>query len=210
MRPVAPGQLAHLFHSFVAARGDDVGRSKGAAQRQAVGLAAHEDDLLRAQAFGGNDGAQADRAVADHGGDLARADARGDGGVVTGGHHVGERQQRGHQGVVASHRQGKERAVGIGHAHRFALAAVLGCAAPPRAVDAGGVQTLAAENARAVGNGERRGDEIARLQRAYLRAHGLNNADEFVAHAVARLAELPVAAIRPQVAAADGRAGDDH
>ena len=131
-------------------------------ERDAVRVAAQDDDLLGAEALGGDHAAQADRAVADDGDRLARARRRAaTRGVVAGAHHVGEREQRRHQRVVLADRQRDERAVGQRDAHRLALAAVDAVAAPEAAVDAGGVQPLVAEVAGAVGEGERRDDEVA-------------------------------------------------
>ena len=81
-----------------------------------------EDDLLGAEALRGDHAAQADRAVADDGDGLAGADPGADGRVVARPHHVRQREQRRHQRVVLADRQDEERAVRLGHAHRFALA----------------------------------------------------------------------------------------
>ena len=105
--------------------------------------------------------------------------------MVAGPHHVGERQERRHQRVVAADREHDERAVGLRDAHRLALAAVDARAAPPAAVQTRGLQPLAAELAGAVGPGERRDDEVALLHRADLAADVLDDADELVSHAPA-------------------------
>ena len=55
-------------------------------------VAAHEDDLLSAQALGRKHRHQADRTVADHGDAGALVDAAHDGGVVAGAEDVGQRQ----------------------------------------------------------------------------------------------------------------------
>ena len=138
---------------------------------------------------------------------LARADPRGEGRVVAGSHHVGQREQRRHQRVVLADRQHDERAVGLRDAHGLALAAVDVVGAVPAAVEARGVQSLAAEDAGAVGPEERRDDEVAGLDRADVGADGLDDADELVAHAAAGLARAP-SVVRPEVAAADRGAGD--
>ena len=100
---------------------------------------------------------------------LSGRDARGERGVVAGAHHVGEREERRHQRVVLADRERDERAVGLRDAHRLALAAVDVVAAPAAAVQAGGLQTLLAEDAGAVGPGERRDDDVAGLDGADVR-----------------------------------------
>ena len=60
----------------------------------AVGVAAEGDDPLGAEPLGGEHGREADGAVADDRDGAAGLDLRADGGVMAGGHHVGERQQR--------------------------------------------------------------------------------------------------------------------
>ena len=203
----AAGELAHALDRLVAALADDVGRAELARERDAVGVAAQHDDLLGAEPAGGDHAAEADGAVADDRHDLAGADPGGEGGVVARSHHVREREQRRHQRVVVAHRQDDERSVRLRDAHRFALAAVELSAAPAAAVEAGGLQSLPAELAGAVGPGERRDDEVARLDGADLGADVLDDADELVAHARARVARLH-RLVRPEVAAADAGAGD--
>jgi len=56
-------------------------------------MAAHDDDLLGAEALRGDHAAQADGAVAHDGDAIAWADLGDDGGVVAGAHHVGEGEQ---------------------------------------------------------------------------------------------------------------------
>ena len=114
------------------------------------------------------------------------ADPRGERSVVARPHHVGERQQRRHQRVVLADRQHDERAVGERDAHRLALAAVDAVAAPEAAVEARGLQSLLAEVAGAVGVGERRDDDVARLHGADVGADLLDDADELVAHRAGR------------------------
>ena len=94
------------------------------AERDPVGVAAEQDDLLGAEPLGGDHAAQADGAVADDGDRPARADPGGERRVVAGPHHVREGEQRRHQRVVLADRQRDERAVGQRDAHRLALAAV--------------------------------------------------------------------------------------
>ena len=74
----AAGELAHALDRLVAALAHDVGGAELARQRDPVGVAAEDDDLLGAEALGGDHAAQADGAVADDGHRLAGADLRGD------------------------------------------------------------------------------------------------------------------------------------
>ena len=67
MGAVAAGELADRVDALVAALGDDVGGAELAAEVGAVRVAAHQDDPLGAEPLGGQHGAQADGAVADHG-----------------------------------------------------------------------------------------------------------------------------------------------
>ena len=119
-------------------------------QSDAVQFLDAAEHLLGAQPTGCDDTAQSDRAVADDCHDSAGADPGGERGVVAGAHHVREREQRRHQGVVLADGEDDERAVRERHADRFALAPVEFCATPPTAMDAGGLQTLPTELAGAV------------------------------------------------------------
>ena len=123
-------------------------------------------------------------------------------------HHVREREQRRHQLVVSAHRQGDECAVRLRDTDRFALAAVDPIEAVSASVEARRVQSLAAEDAGAVGPDERRDDEVALLHAADVVADGLDGADELVSHPAAGLARLH-RPVRPEVAAADRGMGDD-
>ena len=159
----AAGELAHTFDGLVAALADDVGGAERAPERDPVGMPAEQDDLLGAEALGGDDAAEPDGAVADDRSGRARRHPRGERRMVTRSHHVGERQQRRHERVVLADRQHDERAVRERDAHRFALRAVDAVPAPEAAVDARGLQSFMAEDARAVGVRERRDDDVARL-----------------------------------------------
>ena len=115
----------------------------------AVLMASEHDDLLGAEALGGDDTAEADRAIANNGGGVARCDARRTRGVMAGAHHIRKRQQRRHQRLVHIDRQPDEGAVGLRDADRLALPAVE-VAAPPAAVQARRLQAFMAEDTRAV------------------------------------------------------------
>ncbi len=70
------------------------------------------------------------------------------------------------------------------------------------------MQTFAAEDTGAVGVRERHDNEIADAHAADVGADGLDDADGLVAHAAAGLAVFH-RLVRPEIAAADGSAGDD-
>ena len=93
---------------------------------------------------------------------LAGLDLGADGGVVAGGHDVGERQQRAQHLVgVAGAGDGDERAVGERDADRLALAAVaVGIGKKPPVMQAV-VMPCWQWGQRAVAEGERRDDEVA-------------------------------------------------
>jgi hypothetical protein len=172
-------------------------------------VAAHDDDLLGAQALGGDHTTQPDGAVADDGHGVPGLDARHDGGVVAGAQHVGERQQRRHQRVVLADRQRVQRPVGVRDSHRLSLRGAAAVAVEEAAVNAGGVQTLATEGARAVGERERHHHKVPRFDRTDVCADVLDDADRLVAHRAPGLGALQVS-VRPQIAAADAGAGDAH
>ena len=137
---------------------------------------------------------------------MAGLDARGACGVVSGAHHIRQRQQRRHQRVVLGDGQADEGPLRLRHAHGFSLAAVE-VAAPEAAVQARRLQALMAEDTRPVRPGKRHDDEIARLERADVVAHGFEGADELVPHAATVVGWLHLV-VGPQVAAADAGAGD--
>ncbi len=128
---------------------------------------------------------------------------------MAGAEDVGEGQQGRQQVVVAGRVLGElhEGAVGERHAHGLALAPVVADGAPEAAVLAGGRQALAAVVADAVGPHEGRDHQVAALDRAHLGAGLLDDPEELVSDALARLPGR-LAPVGPQVAAAD--AGTQH
>ena len=170
-------------------------------------MAAENDDLLGSEPPRGDHPTEPDSAVSDDGHRLAGTDLRAESRVVPGRHHVREREQRRHQLVVGADRKDNERSVRLWDTDRFALSAVHAVEAVPPAVQAGGLQPGAAEDAGAVRPDERRDDEVALLERAHVRADVLDDADELVPHAPAVLVRLH-RLVRPQIAAADRRARD--
>ena len=201
------GELAHALDCVLAALADDIGRAELARQGDPVLVAAEDDDLLGAQALGGDHTTKPDRTIADDCDALSGADAGDDSGVVAGAHDVGERQQRWHERVVLTNRQHEQRAICIWDPQRLGLRAVLAVVAEEAAVHALGVQPLVTEGARAVGERKRHHDDVAWLHGAHLGADFLDDSDCLVTHGLPGLAALH-RLIRPKVAAADAGSGD--
>ena len=170
-------------------------------------MPAHDNDLLRAETPRGDDPAQADGADADHGDRAAGPDPRRDRGVVAGVHHVRKRDERGHQCVLLADVERIERTVGKGDAERLGLRSVeAGPVAEEIAVDAGGREPFLAEQATAVGIGERHDDDLPAPDRLHAAADILDDPDRLVAHALTF--DVGPAVVGPQVASADASAGD--
>ena len=152
-------------------------------------MVAEEDDPLRTETPGCEHAAQPDGAVPDDRNGLAGPDFGADRAMVSGRHHVREREQRRHQSVVLLDREDDERPVGLRNTHRLALAAV-GVDAVPTAVKARGVQPFLTELAGSVRPDEGRDDEVADLHRADGSSDVLDDADELVPHSSAFLGGL--------------------
>src|SRR5439155_141747 len=198
-------QLAYALDRLGPAFADDVRCAELTRERDSVGMAAHDDELLGAETRRGDHAAQANGAVADDGDGLAGADLRGDGRVVACAHHVREGEERWHQRVVLLDRKDDERPIRLWGAHRLGLRTVdLVCAEEP-AVDARRLQSLVAELARSVRERERHHDEITDFQGADVGADRVDDADRLVAHHAAGLAVLQ-RSVGPEVAAADAGA----
>ena len=108
----AAAELAHTGDRLFPALAYDVGRAEGLGQRDPVVVPAEQDDLLGPEPLRRDDTTEADSTVADDGDLRAAVHAGGDGSVVAGAHHVGEREERGHQRVVLVHPDREERAIG--------------------------------------------------------------------------------------------------
>ncbi len=186
VRALSPGQLAHPLDRLSAALGDDVGGAELAGQVGALLVAAEDDDALGAEAPGGDHAADADGAVADHGGGDAGTHPRRDGGVVTGPHHVGKGQKRRHQRVVGPDRELDQGPVRLRDADRLGLPAADSVPTPDTAVDARGLQALLAELAAPVAEHERGDDEISGNDRCDIGADVGDDPDELVPHRVRR------------------------
>ena len=110
-------------------------------------MAPEDDDLLGAEALGGNHAAKANRPVADDGHRLPGTDLGDYGRVLAGAHHVGEGQQGGQPGVVLRHRERNECPVGLGNAKRLGLGPADLASTKEATVDAGRVETLVTKDA---------------------------------------------------------------
>ena len=129
------GELAHALDRLIAALADDVGGAELARQRGPVDVTPEEDDLLGAEAPGGDHPAQADGAVTDDGDRLSGADLGDDRSVMAGAHHVREGEKRWHQRVVLGDRQDEQGPVRMGHPEGFGLCSDVS-GAEERSVDA--------------------------------------------------------------------------
>jgi hypothetical protein len=178
-------------------------------ERNPLGVVAEQDDLLGAKALGCDHAAETDGAVADDGDRFPRPDPGADGRVVARSHHIREREQRRHQGVVSADRQHDERSVRLRDAYGLALTAIDVIEAVPASVETFALQPLPAEDACSIGPQKRRHDHVARLDRVDVGADVLDHPDEFVAHALARFGRFH-RLVRPQVAPADRRPPDTH
>ena len=200
-----------LLDGVVTAGGDDVGGTPLAGQRvPGLGRAAEHDDPLGAEHPGGQDAGQADRAVTDDRDRVSGLDPGADGGVVAGGHHVGQGEQRGHRLVGEVRALDLDQgAVGLRDADELGLAAVtLATLAEEAAVDAGGVEAGLAVRAGAVAPGERRDDEVADREVLDVVADLVDHADELVPdRAVGQVGD---AAVEPEVRSADAGQDDAH
>ena len=100
VRTIATGHLQHLVNSLLATLGHDISRTEFAGERRAILVTAHGNNARGTAHLGGNHTAQANCAIAhDHGGvtglDLGRNRR-----VITGGHHIGNGQQRSERRVI--------------------------------------------------------------------------------------------------------------
>ena len=84
----AVGELAHALGRLFAAFAHDGCCAELTRELDPVGVTAHDDDLLGAEALRRDHAAQADGAVPDDGHGLAGADPGGDGRVMARPHHI--------------------------------------------------------------------------------------------------------------------------
>lgn len=174
----------------------------------------HRHDLLRAEASGSQHRTQADRAVTNNGHRASLAHTSRYGGVVAGAHDVGQREQARHHGVVRLLWGRYQRAVGQRDSRAFPLRAVdqvpvLVGRAPVGAVQARRRDAVAAVEAGAVAQRERRDHEVTLLDRGDRRTYFFHYSDELVTDAAWLLRQLNTA-IGPQVRAADAARDRAH
>jgi hypothetical protein len=179
------GQLVDALDCFPASFAHDVSCAELLPQRDPPWVAAEQDDSLGAETLRRDHSAQADGAVAHHGDGLARLDLGRESGMMAGAHHVGEREQGGHERVVLAHREHDQGAVRLRNAHRLALAAFDVGEAVPAAVQTLALQPFPAEDAAAVRSQERREDQIAGSHARDVRPDRVDDADELVPHSPA-------------------------
>ena len=126
---------------------------------------------------------------------------------MPGSHHVCERQQGRHQGVVGTNRQNKERSVRLRDTQGLGLCSA-GLAAGPEeaAMDARGLQSIIAKHACAVGVRKRHHDHVTAPDCTPIGADGFDDADRLVAHTAARWRGLQFV-VGPKIASTDAGAG---
>jgi predicted metal-dependent enzyme (double-stranded beta helix superfamily) len=195
-------QLPDALDPCLAALVHDICRPELPPERRPSGVAAEQDDPVGAEALRCDHTAEPDGAVADYGDGLAGSDLRRQGSVVAGAHHIGECEQRRHQGVVRVHRQRDQRSVRLRHAYRLALTAVDTIDAVPASVEAFALHAFPAEDARSVRPEKRRNDQVAGVDRLHIGADCLDDSDELVPHPPPGVG-VRHRLVRPQVAPAD-------
>jgi len=86
------GQLAYPLDRSVPTLADDVRRPELAGQGDAVVVTAEHDDLLRTETTGGDDCAEPHGTITNDSSNFSRSYIRPQRRVMTGAHHIGERQ----------------------------------------------------------------------------------------------------------------------
>jgi hypothetical protein len=184
VNPKTAGKIADALDGFLPALAYNVGCAEGAPQRNAIGMTTHQDDLFRTEAFGRNNAAQSNSAVADDSSRFAGRNARDEGRMVPGAHHIRKRQERRHKRVISTDWQNEQRAIGLRNTKGFRLRALHASVAEKTAMETSGLQVLVTEDTGAVGERERHDHEITLLQRLDLGTDLFNNSDCLVAHAL--------------------------
>ena len=170
-------------------------------------MTAHDDDLFGPQPFCGDNAAKTYGPVANDGYAMAGRNPCRHGRVVSGAHHIGERQKGWHKPIVFTDRQWVERAVGLRNAQCLGLrASGLEALAEKTAMHAGRLQSISAERAGSIRVGERHDDNLAGLHFVDIAADLLDDSDRLMAHLLAT--HIRSVVVGPQVAAADTGAGD--
>ena len=196
------GHLLHHFHRIAAALLYDVGSAELFRERLSFRIPAEGNDPAGAQALGGDHSAETDGSIPDDGDYGAWFDARAHRGVVARAHHIGERRQRSHRGIgMSAAGNSDEGAGGKGNAHRLALASVNPVIAERTSGDALRCYSGSTIGACAIGESERRYDEVSFGDAAHLGADVLDNADELVPDRPDGMRRFT--AVIPEVGAAD-------
>jgi len=147
--------FVYRFDGLLTACAHQIRRAELLCDLQSVLVVAHGDDAFGTQSPGREHATETDRAVTDDRTRGTGVDARADGRVVAGTHHVRQREQRAERlrvvGVPVRHLH--QCAVRLRTADVLALSAAV-VAAPAVAVHTGRVDTLPAELTLATGDGE--------------------------------------------------------
>jgi len=119
---------------------DDIGSAKVAGNVDANWVATEEEDAIGSQSSRCQHAAQANRAISNYSNGTARLNVGRHSSVMSGCHHVCERQNGFEQRVIIFDRFGQndERAIRKGRSHRFTLPTVI-CSSPEVTVDARGL-----------------------------------------------------------------------
>src|SRR6266496_3864625 len=102
MNAVATGQFANSLHRCVASLTHDVCRAEILGECNAVGMPAKYNNLLSTKSLRGNDTAQSHSSIADNGHTLSLCHLRDHCGVVSGAHHIREREERRHERLICA------------------------------------------------------------------------------------------------------------
>ena len=199
---VTISHFQYLGYSLVATFLHEIGGTEFACDTLAVGMAAHGNDAGGAHQLGGQHSAQADRTVAEHDCGVSRLDFGGSSRMVTGRHHVREGEQRCEHFVgeaLRVARNNHQRAIGLGNAQVFCLAAQ-SLVSEISAVGAAGFETGLAYRALAAAERERYDHEIARLGHGHVVADLLDHADGLMSGL--SVGFLAAVAVEPQVGSA--------
>src|SRR5262245_4037142 len=159
----AMGELLDLRDALIATFGDDVCGAEVTRQGLSVRMPAHRDDTLSTELGSSQHSGQAHRAVADHHDGAAGPDVGAHGGVPTGTHDVGQREDARYDVVARVFGSGEKSAIGVLYADQLCLAAVV--AGHALAV---GVGAHLADRAGVVAGEEAADDELPGVHRAHL------------------------------------------
>jgi hypothetical protein len=143
-------------------------------------MSSQTNDLLRAKPLRCDDAAQANCDITDDCDLLCRGDSRTDGCGMSCPHHIGESEKRRQEFVIIAAWQDDKSPICQRNAHRFSLSAsnAIGAYTKEPPMNAGGVDSIVAEEAGTIGKCERRDDKVTWLDRADVGTKGLNDANE--------------------------------